>query len=82
MAKKWTKRKLVVWTAHLLVLSLFLFPTMMELASLDFHTWTYDEITNAPPRLRDGNFLNGEIINGRARYMLFIGPFVIRSFIA
>ncbi len=82
MPKKWTKRRLISLTAHLVVLFLFLFPTVMELASLDFHTWSYDEITHAPPRLRDGSFLNGEIINGRVRYMLFLGPFVIRSIIA
>lgn len=79
MPKKWTKQQSAVLTAHLLVLSLFLYPTAMELFRGDFSAWSSDGIAPAPAYLTDGNYANGELFGNRVLYRIDIGPFVIPS---
>lgn len=79
MTKKWTKRSIALLAAHVVVLSILLFPTAMELFRWDFHTWSAEEVSFAPSHLKDGSFWNGELLSGRVRYLIFLGPLTIRS---
>lgn len=77
----WTKRNLAVLVAHVIVLSIFLYPTVMELARGDFSKWPYHDMQDAPASLKDGNFWNGELYGDRVLYKATFGPFVIHSLI-
>ncbi len=79
MLRKWTKRQFAAFTAHFLVLSLLLYPTVMELFRRDFATWSRDGSIPPPAYLTDGNFANGELFGDQVLYRIDLGPFVIPS---
>ena len=78
-------KRIVIFAAHLLVLGILLYPTVMELIYGSSQAMTPEEVTvkmGEHPHFNDGNFLNGDIMAGRVRYIIYFGPFQIRSIIA
>lgn len=76
---------IVVLLIHLIIIGFLLYPTIMELFSGSVEALSYDEITQLieeKPYLNDGNFWNGEIVGGRVRYAMEIGPLRFQSIIA
>lgn len=74
MFLKYTRTAIIVG-----VVLLLLYPTIMELLFSNPEPLLPEEIDMQPAHLRDGYFINGEIINARIHYLYSVGPIYIRS---
>ena len=74
------KVKLIgILVGHVLLLSILLYPTIMELADRRAGHTSYEEYMAAPEHLRDGNMMNGELTSSGVLYAFEIGPIRIHS---